>query len=43
MLLVLALDLHGGGLNLLGRFALATVQPSLDPPLIASLLQDCLL
>ncbi len=39
MLLVLALDLHGGGLNLLGRFALAAVQPSLDPPLIASLLQ----
>ena len=39
LLVVLAVDLHGGGLNLLGRFALAAVQPSLDPLVIASLLK----
>ena len=39
LLMVLALDLHGGGLNLLGRFALAAIHPSLDPPVISSLLK----
>ena len=39
LLVVLAQDLHGGGLNLLGRFALAAVHPSLDPPVVASLLK----
>jgi len=39
LLVVLAMDLHGGGLNLLGRFARAAFQPSLDPAVIASLLK----
>jgi phosphonate transport system permease protein len=39
LLLVLPGLLHGGGLDLLGRFALAAGRPSLDPLLWRSLLQ----
>jgi phosphonate transport system permease protein len=36
---LLPAQLHGGGLDLLGQFLLAALQPSLDPPLLGSLLE----